>query len=90
LSAGVRRFFSYGLSAETIESYFGDGREMGARIAYGRQVCGRHGKAPELGKDLWAYRRHVTYAASCEARDLSTDDSRFQEDYFSDVITVTQ
>lgn len=51
-SAGVREFFIVtGYKAETIESFFGDGSNFGAKISYGRQVVqDGTGKAPELAK----------------------------------------
>ena len=50
--AGITEVFIVtGFRAEVIEETFGDGRELGLRIAYGRQVVqDGTGKAPELAK----------------------------------------
>ena len=54
MAAGIRDFFIVtGFKAETIENYFGDGKKLGAKISYGRQlVQDGTGKAPELAKDF--------------------------------------
>src|SRR5438094_7284008 len=53
-TTGAREFFIVtGWKAEVIENYFGDGKKLGVRIAYGRQlVQDGTGKAPELAKDF--------------------------------------
>ncbi len=54
MTAGVREFFIVtGFKAETIENYFGDGKKLGVKISYGRQVVqDGTGKAPELAKNF--------------------------------------
>ncbi len=54
ITAGIREFFIVtGFKAETIENYFGDGKKLGVKIFYGRQVVqDGTGKAPELAKDF--------------------------------------
>jgi dTDP-glucose pyrophosphorylase len=54
MTAGIREFFIVtGFKAETIESFFGDGRNLGVKISYGRQVVqDGTGKAPELAKNF--------------------------------------
>ena len=54
VGAAIRDIFIVtGYRAETIESYFNDGRKLGVRLAYGRQeVQDGTGKAPELAKDF--------------------------------------
>jgi UDP-N-acetylglucosamine diphosphorylase / glucose-1-phosphate thymidylyltransferase / UDP-N-acetylgalactosamine diphosphorylase / glucosamine-1-phosphate N-acetyltransferase / galactosamine-1-phosphate N-acetyltransferase len=53
-TAGVREFFIVtGFKAETIENYFGDGKKLGVKVSYGRQIVqDGTGKAPELAKDF--------------------------------------
>jgi UDP-N-acetylglucosamine diphosphorylase / glucose-1-phosphate thymidylyltransferase / UDP-N-acetylgalactosamine diphosphorylase / glucosamine-1-phosphate N-acetyltransferase / galactosamine-1-phosphate N-acetyltransferase len=52
MAAGIRQFFIVtGFKAETIENHFGDGRNLGVSISYGRQVVqDGTGKAPELAQ----------------------------------------
>src|SRR2546425_3852412 len=46
-------FIVTGFRADVIEQHFGDGKKMGVRIAYGRQVVqDGTGKAPELAKSF--------------------------------------
>lgn len=54
ISAGVGEFFIVtGFKAETIETYFDDGKKLGVKISYGRQVVqDGTGKAPEVAKDF--------------------------------------
>jgi NDP-sugar pyrophosphorylase family protein len=54
VAAGIREIFIVtGWRAEVVESYFGDGKKFGARIAFSRQVVqDGTGKAPELAKDF--------------------------------------
>lgn len=54
MTAGIREFFIVtGFKAETIENYFGDGKKLGVKICYGRQIVqDGTGKAPELAKDF--------------------------------------
>ncbi len=53
-SAGIQEVFIVtGYCAETIESFFGDGRQFGLSIAYGRQeVQDGTGKAPEVAREF--------------------------------------
>jgi dTDP-glucose pyrophosphorylase len=93
VAAGAREIFIVtGYRAEVVEEYFGDGSKWHARIAYGRQlVQDGTGKAPELAKEFMSHSPFIlTYG------DILVDPStyskmihRFQEDYFSGVITVT-
>ena len=93
LAAGVREIFIVtGYRAETIEQYFGDGAKWGARIAYGRQlVQDGTGKAPEVAKSfLGASPFILTYGdILVKPETYAQMIHRFNEDYFSGVITVT-
>jgi len=92
-AAGVREIFMVtGFKAEVIENYFGDGGKWKLRIAYGRQlVQDGTGKAPELAKEfIGASPFFLSYG------DILVDPStyqkmvhRYNEDYFSGVLTVT-
>ena len=94
VSAGIREIFIVtGFRGEVIEQYFGDGRRLGASIAFGRQVVqDGTGKAPELarafvGSDhfLLTYGdilvRPENYRRIC---------NRFHDGKFSGLITVTE
>ena len=75
-----------------IEDYFGDGSKWGVRIAYGRQVVqDGTGKAPELAKDfIGASSFILTYGdILVKPETYQQMVHRFQEGYFSGVITVT-
>ncbi len=52
VAAGIRDIFIVtGWRADVIENHFGDGKKLGARIAFGRQIPqDGTGKAPELAK----------------------------------------
>ena len=91
--AGIREIFIVtGFKAETIEAYFGDGSKWGVRIAYGRQVVqDGTGKAPELAREfLGASPFLLTYGdILVKPETYQQMVHRFQEDYFSGVLTVT-
>jgi dTDP-glucose pyrophosphorylase len=93
LAAGVREIFIVtGFRAETIENHFGDGAKWGARIAYGRQlVQDGTGKAPEVAKEfLGASPFILTYGdILVKPETYAQMIHRFNEGYFSGVITVT-
>ncbi len=93
LAAGVREIFIVtGYRAETIEQYFGDGAKWGARISYGRQlVLDGTGKAPEVAQEfLGASPFILTYGdILVKPETYAQMIHRFNEDYFSGVITVT-
>jgi dTDP-glucose pyrophosphorylase len=93
LGAGIHDIFIVtGFKAETIENYFGDGSKWKARIAYGRQVVqDGTGKAPELAKDfMGASPFLLTYGdILVKPETYQQMVHRYNEDYFSGVITVT-
>ena len=93
IGAGIRDIFIVtGFKAETIENYFGDGAKRGERIAYGRQlVQDGTGKAPELAKEfIGASPFLLTYGDILVKPDTYRQMvHRYNEDYFSGVITVT-
>lgn len=93
LSAGVKEIFIVtGHRAETIENYFGDGAKWGARISYGRQlVQDGTGKAPEVAKDFVGVSSFIlTYGdILVKPETYAQMIHRFNEGYFSGVITVT-
>jgi NDP-sugar pyrophosphorylase family protein len=103
---GIRDIFIVtGFRAEVVENYFGDGSRWKARIAYGRQlVQDGTGKAPELAKEfIGASPFLMTYGdilvkpklLKSSLLDSMTETyqqmiHRFNEGYFSGVITVTR
>jgi dTDP-glucose pyrophosphorylase len=93
LSAGVKDIFIVtGYRAETIESYFGDGAKWGAKISYGRQlVQDGTGKAPEVAKEFVGVSSFIlTYGdILVKPETYAQMIHRFNEGYFSGVITVT-
>jgi dTDP-glucose pyrophosphorylase len=93
LSAGVREIFIVtGYRAETIESYFGNGAKWGAKISYGRQmVQDGTGKAPEVAKEFIGVSPFIlTYGdILVKPETYAQMIHRFNEGYFSGVITVT-
>jgi NDP-sugar pyrophosphorylase family protein len=93
IGAGMREIFIVtGYKAETIENYFGDGSKWKARIAYGRQlVQDGTGKAPELAKEfIGASPFLLTYGdILVKPETYQQMVHRYNEDYFSGVITVT-
>lgn len=92
-SAGIREFFIItGWRAEAIEEYFGDGAKWGVKVQYGRQlVQDGTGKAPELAKDFVGPSPFVlTYGdILVKAETYAQMVHRYNEDYFSGVVTVT-
>jgi dTDP-glucose pyrophosphorylase len=94
LSAGVREIFIVtGYRAEAIESYFGDGAKWGARISYGRQrVQDGTGKAPEVAQEFVGVSPFIlTYGdILVKPETYAQMIHRFNEGYFSGVITVTR
>ncbi len=93
LGAGIREVFIVtGFKAETIEDYFKDGAKWGARIVYGRQlVQDGTGKAPELARQfIDASPFLLTYGdILVKPETYAQMIHRYNEDYFSGVITVT-
>ena len=93
IGAGIREIFIVtGFKAETIESYFGDGRKWRVAIAYGRQlVQDGTGKAPELAKNFIGPSPFLlTYGDILVKPDTYQQMvRRYNEDHFSGVITVT-
>jgi dTDP-glucose pyrophosphorylase len=92
-SAGIRDIFIVtGYKAETIESFFGDGRKFGLRIAYGRQlVQDGTGKAPELAKDFVATDDFLLTYGDILVKPETYPQmvARFREQNFSGLVTVT-
>ncbi|MBI3850892.1 MAG: nucleotidyltransferase family protein [Verrucomicrobia bacterium] len=93
LSAGIRDIFIVtGFRAEVVEHHFGDGSNWGARIEYGRQeIQDGTGKAPELAKVfVGASPFLLTYGdIVVKPETYQRMVRRYNEDYFSGVITVT-
>ena len=93
IGAGIREVFIVtGFRADVIENYFGDGSRWHARIQYGRQlVQDGTGKAPELAKQfIGASTFMLTYGDILVPPDTYKQMvHRFNEGYFSGVITVT-
>jgi UDP-N-acetylglucosamine diphosphorylase / glucose-1-phosphate thymidylyltransferase / UDP-N-acetylgalactosamine diphosphorylase / glucosamine-1-phosphate N-acetyltransferase / galactosamine-1-phosphate N-acetyltransferase len=93
VSAGVRDIFIVtGFRADVIEDFFGSGEKWNARIAYGRQVVqDGTGKAPEVAKDFVGASPFIlTYGdILVKPETYAQMIHRFNEDYFSGVITVT-
>lgn len=93
LSAGVKAIFIVtGHRAETIENYFGDGANWGAKISYGRQlVQDGTGKAPEVAMEFVGVSSFIlTYGdILVKPETYAQMIHRFNEGYFSGVITVT-
>ena len=92
-SAGVREIFIVtGFRAEVVERYFGDGAKWGVKISYGRQlVQDGTGKAPELAKDFTGASPFILTYGDILVRPETYAQMihRYQEDYFSGVVTVT-
>jgi dTDP-glucose pyrophosphorylase len=97
ISAGVREIFIVtGFRAEVVEQYFSDGSKWGLRIKYGRQVVqDGTGKAPELAKEFMGASPFIlTYGDILVTPIVKLGETyrqmihRFNEDYFSGVITV--
>ena len=94
VAAGVKEVFIVtGYRAEAIEGYFGDGAKWGARISYGRQaVQNGTGKAPEVAKEFVGVSSFLlTYGdILVKPETYAQMIHRFNEGYFSGVITVTR
>jgi dTDP-glucose pyrophosphorylase len=92
-AAGVREIFIVtGYCAETIEDYFKEGAQWDVEISYGRQlVQDGTGKAPEVAKDfIGASPFLLTYGdILVKPETYQKMIHRYNEDYFSGVITVT-
>lgn len=92
-SAGVCDIFIVtGFRADVVEEYFGDGSPYGVRIQYGRQlVQDGTGKAPELARGFVGPSPFIlTYGDILVKPDTyKLMIKRFNEDYFSGVVTVT-
>jgi NDP-sugar pyrophosphorylase family protein len=92
-SAGVKDFFLVvGFKAEVIKHHFGDGSKFGVRIAYGSQtVQDGTGKAPELARGfIGASPFFLSYGdILVKPETYQQMVHRYNEDYFSGVITVT-
>jgi NDP-sugar pyrophosphorylase family protein len=91
--AGIREVFIVtGYRAETIESYFEDGRKLGLHVAYGHQaVQDGTGKAPEVArKFLGADTFLLTYGDILVPPETYLQMvRRFGEGDFSGLVTVT-
>src|SRR5579883_1157658 len=92
-AAGVREIFIVtGYKADVIENYFGDGAKWNLRIAYGRQtVQDGTGKAPELAREfIGASPFFLSYGdILVKPETYQQMLRRYNEDYYSGVITVT-
>jgi dTDP-glucose pyrophosphorylase len=85
-------FIVTGFRAEVIEQHFGDGKKMGVRLAYGRQVVqDGTGKAPELAKPFVGTDPFLlTYGDILVKPDTYAQIlARFASGKFSGVVTVT-
>jgi dTDP-glucose pyrophosphorylase len=93
MQAGIRDFcIITGFKAETIESYFGNGSNWGARIQYVRQVVqDGTGKAPELARDFIGSDNFLlTYGdILVKPETYKSMVTRFNSGNFSGLITVT-
>jgi NDP-sugar pyrophosphorylase family protein len=93
MQAGIREFcIITGFKAETIESYFGDGSKLGARIQYVRQIVqDGTGKAPELARDFIGSDTFLlTYGdILVKPETYKAMVNRFNSGSFSGLITVT-
>jgi len=94
LAAGIRDIFIVtGFRAEVIENHFGNGASWKARIAYGRQtVQDGTGKAPEPAKEFIGPSPFLlTYGdILVKPETYQQMTHRFNEGYFSGLITVTR
>ncbi len=94
LQAGVHDIFIVtGFRAEAIENHFGDGSSWNAKIRYGRQIVqDGTGKAPEFAKEFVGVSPFIlTYGdILVPPENYQRIIHRFNEGYFSGVITVTK
>lgn len=94
VASGIREIFIVtGYQAETIENHFKDGSRWDATIVYGRQVVqDGTGKAPELAKTFIGPSPFLlTYGdILVKPETYGRMIHRYNEDYFSGVITVTR
>ncbi|HYE31048.1 MAG TPA: sugar phosphate nucleotidyltransferase [Methylomirabilota bacterium] len=90
---GIREFcIITGFQAETVESFFGDGKAFGVAIQYVRQVVqDGTGKAPELAKGFVGSESFLlTYGdILVKAETYQQMQTRFASGSFSGLITVT-
>jgi dTDP-glucose pyrophosphorylase len=93
LATGIRDVFIVtGWQAEVIENHFGDGSRWNAHIAYGRQlVQDGTGKAPELARTFIGPSPFLLTYGDILVKPETYQQMihRFNEDYFSGLITVT-
>jgi dTDP-glucose pyrophosphorylase len=93
VSSGIHEIFIVtGYQAETIEEHFEDGAAWNAHIAYGRQlVQDGTGKAPELAKDFIGPSPFLLTYGDILVKPETYQQMihRYNEDYFSGVVTVT-
>ena len=93
MAAGVKEFFIVtGFKAEVVESYFGDGGKIGAKISYGRQVVqDGTGKAPELAKAFVGAEPFVLTYGDILVKPQTYQQmiKRFSEAKFSGLVTAT-
>jgi dTDP-glucose pyrophosphorylase len=93
VGAGIHDIFIVtGYQAETIEGYFRDGSKWNARIAYGRQaVQDGTGKAPELAREFIGPSPFLLTYGDILVKPETYQQMihRYNEDYFSGVVTVT-
>ncbi len=91
--AGIRDVFIVtGYKAETIETFFGDGRRLGVRLSYGRQpVQDGTGKAPEIAKEFVGSDDFLLTYGDILVKPETYQQMvrRFGEDEFSGLVTVT-
>ena len=93
VAAGIREVFIVtGFRADVVEGYFGDGSKWGARVAYGRQVVqDGTGKAPEVAKGFVGNSPFLLTYGDILVKPETYQQMvrRYNEGYFSGVITVT-
>jgi len=94
IGMGIRDIFIVtGFRADVIESHFGDGTRWKARITYGRQeVQDGTGKAPEVAREFLGSSTFLLTYGDILVRPETYPQmiQRFNQDYFSGVITVTR
>ena len=92
INAGIREIFIVtGFRSEVIENHFGDGGKWGVRLEYGRQfVQDGTGKAPEPAKAFVGASPFLLSYGDILVRPETYQRMvrRYNEDYFSGVITV--